>query len=64
MDGWVDYLHLGFLGEHILLRSLRLHSFWEFLLSSVLITVVCLSERYLYSFRQLAILILMFALGF
>jgi len=47
MDGWVDYLHLGFLGEHILLRSLRLHSFWEFLLSSVLITVVCLSERFL-----------------
>ncbi|KIK99481.1 hypothetical protein PAXRUDRAFT_131945 [Paxillus rubicundulus Ve08.2h10] len=47
MDGWVDYLHLGFLGEHILFSSLRLHSFWAFLLSSVVITVVCLSERFL-----------------
>ncbi|KAF9225570.1 hypothetical protein BS17DRAFT_604991 [Gyrodon lividus] len=47
MDGWVDYLHVGFLGEHVLLSSLRLNSFWAFLLSSVVISVLCLSERFL-----------------
>ncbi|KAF9245885.1 hypothetical protein BU15DRAFT_40579 [Melanogaster broomeanus] len=47
MDGWVDYLHVGFLGEHILLSSLRLQSLWTFLLSSVVISAVCLSERFL-----------------
>lgn len=47
MDGWVDYLHVDFLGEHILFRSLRLQSFSSFLLSSILITTLCILERYL-----------------
>ncbi|KAL4069824.1 hypothetical protein V8B97DRAFT_640014 [Scleroderma yunnanense] len=37
MDGWVDYLHFTFLGEHVLFSSLRLGSLWSFLLSSILV---------------------------
>ncbi|KAG9314150.1 exonuclease V a 5' deoxyribonuclease-domain-containing protein [Chiua virens] len=47
MDGWVDYLHLDFLGEHILFSFLRLQSIWSFILSSILIAIICLSERFL-----------------
>ena len=46
MDGWVDYLHVEFLGEHILFRSLRLKSLWSFTLATIVITIVCLGERY------------------
>lgn len=46
MDEWVDYLHVEFLGEHILFRFLRLQSFWSFILGSIVITVICLVERY------------------
>ena len=46
MDGWVDYLHVEFLGEHILFRFLRLQSLWSFVLGSVVITIICLFERY------------------
>ncbi|KAH7886021.1 hypothetical protein F5I97DRAFT_1189719 [Phlebopus sp. FC_14] len=45
MDGWVDYLHVGFLGEHVLLSSFKLDSFSAFFLSSVVISVICFSER-------------------
>jgi hypothetical protein len=47
MDGWVDYLHVEFLGEHILFRSLRLKSLWSFTLATIVITIVCLGERLL-----------------
>ncbi|KAL4070722.1 hypothetical protein J3A83DRAFT_3254403 [Scleroderma citrinum] len=47
MDGWVDYLHFTFLGEHVLFSSLRLGSLWSFLLSSILVGVICLLERFL-----------------
>ncbi|KAI9570354.1 copper transporter [Boletus coccyginus] len=47
MDEWVDYLHVEFLGEHILFRFLRLQSFWSFILGSIVITVICLVERFL-----------------
>ncbi|KAI6120691.1 hypothetical protein EDD16DRAFT_830044 [Pisolithus croceorrhizus] len=44
MDGWVDYLHFSFFGEHVLFHSLRVDSFWTFFLSSVLVAVICLVE--------------------
>ncbi|KAF8140495.1 hypothetical protein EV363DRAFT_1312630 [Boletus edulis] len=47
MDGWVDYLHVDLLGEHILFRSLRLQSLWSFIPASIVITTVCLLERFL-----------------
>jgi hypothetical protein len=48
MDGgWVDYVHFSFLGEHILLSSLRLNTIWEFFLGVLLTSVICLSERFL-----------------
>ncbi|KAG2160006.1 uncharacterized protein EDB93DRAFT_1112928 [Suillus bovinus] len=47
MDGWVDYVHFSFLGEHILLSSLRLKTVWEFILGVLLTSVICLSERFL-----------------
>ncbi|KAG2755403.1 hypothetical protein P692DRAFT_20716288 [Suillus brevipes Sb2] len=46
MDGgWVDYVHFSFLGEHILLSSLRLNTIWEFFFGVLLTSVICLSER-------------------
>jgi len=48
MDGWVDYLHFSFRGEHILFGSLRLGSFWTFVLSSLLVGAICLFERWGY----------------
>ncbi|KAJ8585854.1 hypothetical protein M405DRAFT_935787 [Rhizopogon salebrosus TDB-379] len=47
MDGWVDYLHSSFLGEHILFSSLRLNTFSEFFLGVLLTSVICLLERLL-----------------
>ncbi|KAG1749748.1 uncharacterized protein EDB91DRAFT_762911 [Suillus paluster] len=47
MDGWVDYIHFSFFGEHILFSSLRLHTFWEFFLGILLTSVICLFERLL-----------------
>lgn len=47
MDGWVDYLHFSFLGEHVLFSSLRLNTFSGFVLSSVLTAMICLCERFL-----------------
>jgi hypothetical protein len=47
MDGWVDYVHFSFLGEHILLKSLRLNTIWEFFLGVLLTSIICLSERFL-----------------
>lgn len=47
MDGWVDYVHFSFLGEHILFSSLRLNTTWEFFLGILLTSVICLSERFL-----------------
>ena len=46
MDGWVAYLHVEFLGEYILFRFLRLQSLWSFILGSIVITIICLFERY------------------
>ncbi|KDQ63076.1 hypothetical protein JAAARDRAFT_29072 [Jaapia argillacea MUCL 33604] len=46
MDGgWQDRLHLSFLGEHVLLGSLRLDSFWHFIVASLLTFSICLTER-------------------
>ncbi|KAI6031522.1 hypothetical protein BKA83DRAFT_4201556 [Pisolithus microcarpus] len=50
MDGWVDYLHVSFFGEHVLFHWLRLDSFWTFCLSSVLVAMICLVERFLTAF--------------
>ncbi|KAI6135507.1 hypothetical protein EDD17DRAFT_685688 [Pisolithus thermaeus] len=52
MDGWVDYLHFSFFGEHVLFHSLRVDSFWTFFLSSVLVAVICLVERFLTAFSS------------
>lgn len=46
MDGWVDYVHFSFIGEHILFSSLRLNTVWEFFLGVLLTAVICLSERF------------------
>lgn len=67
MDGWVDYLHVEFLGEHVLFYSLRLKSLWSFFLGSIVITVVCLLERYacMHSFPSQQLLVLTkFSTGF
>ncbi|OCH95730.1 hypothetical protein OBBRIDRAFT_499489 [Obba rivulosa] len=47
MDGWQDYLHFSFLGEHILFPSLRLDSSWNFIVASVITIVICSIERLL-----------------
>ncbi|KAG2154568.1 hypothetical protein DEU56DRAFT_769218 [Suillus clintonianus] len=47
MDGWVDYIHFSFFGEHVLFSSLRLNTFWDFFLGVLLTSVICLSERLL-----------------
>ncbi|KAG0702736.1 hypothetical protein DFH29DRAFT_804526 [Suillus ampliporus] len=47
MDGWVDYIHFSFSGEHILFSSLRLNTLWEFFLGILLTSVICLFERLL-----------------
>ncbi|KAI0248355.1 hypothetical protein BJV78DRAFT_801419 [Lactifluus subvellereus] len=45
MDGWEDYLHTTFLGEHILFPSVRLTSFGTFISAAALSATICLTER-------------------
>ncbi|KIM88931.1 hypothetical protein PILCRDRAFT_813930 [Piloderma croceum F 1598] len=45
MDGWEDYLHFSFLGEHVLLESLPLNSFSSFIWGTLLTVSLCLAER-------------------
>jgi len=45
MDGWVDYLHVSWHGEHVLFPSLHLHSFPHFLVASLFTVFLCLLER-------------------
>lgn len=47
MDGWEDFLHFSFLGEHVLFKMLPLNSFANFFWGSVLTILICLAERYL-----------------
>jgi hypothetical protein len=47
MDGWEDYLHFSFLGEHVLLKSLPLNSLSSFIWGTLLTVSLCLAERYL-----------------
>lgn len=47
MDGWEDYLHFSFLGEHILVKTLPLNSFANFIWGTLLTVLLCLIERYL-----------------
>ena len=47
MDGWEDFLHFSFLGEHILLETLPLNSFANFFWGTLLTVLLCLAERYL-----------------
>jgi hypothetical protein len=46
MDGWADYLHTSFYGEHVLLPGLRLTSFATFIGAAALSASICLIERY------------------
>lgn len=45
MDGWADYLHTSFYGEHVLSPSLRLTSLSSFIIAAALSTSICLVER-------------------
>jgi len=45
MDGWEDFLHFSFLGEHILLQTLPLNSFANFFWGALLTVLLCLAER-------------------
>lgn len=45
MDGWEDYLHTSFYGEHVLFPGLRLTSFGAFLCAAFLAAALCLLER-------------------
>jgi hypothetical protein len=45
MDGWEDYLHITFLGEHVLFPSVRLTSFSTFVSAAALSATICLTER-------------------
>jgi len=45
MDGWEDFLHFSFLGEHILLETLPLNSFANFFWGTLLTVLLCLAER-------------------
>lgn len=45
MDGWVDYLHVSWHGEHVLFPTLHLHSFPHFVVASLFIIFLCLLER-------------------
>ena len=46
MDGWEDYLHTSFYGEHVLFPGLRLTSFGAFICAALLAAALCLLERY------------------
>ncbi|VDB84166.1 unnamed protein product [Peniophora sp. CBMAI 1063] len=45
MDNWQGSLHSGFLGEHILVKEIRLTSFASFLWASLVTILICASER-------------------
>src|SRR6266702_7171426 len=45
MDGWEDYLHTSFYGEHVLFPGLRLTSFGTFTCAAFLAAALCLLER-------------------
>jgi len=45
MEGWEDYLHFTFRGEHILFEILLLDSYGTFFVGSVLTALLCLLER-------------------
>jgi len=45
MDGWEDFLHFSFLGEHVLLKSLPLNSFSNFIWGTLLTLLLCFLER-------------------
>lgn len=47
MDGWADYLHTSFYGEHVLFPSLRLTSLGAFVCAALLAAALCLLERLL-----------------
>jgi len=44
-DKWEPGLHWSFRGEHVLIPSLRLHSFATFLIASIFTIGVCIAER-------------------
>jgi hypothetical protein len=46
MDGWEDFLHFSFLGEHVLFEILPLNSITNFFWGSLLTILICLAERY------------------
>ena len=46
MEGWEDYLHTSFYGEHVLFPGLRLTSFGAFIGAALLAAALCLLERY------------------
>ena len=46
MEGWADYLHTSFYGEHVLFPGLRLTSLGTFISAALLATALCLLERY------------------
>ncbi|KAH9065584.1 hypothetical protein EDB87DRAFT_1554915 [Lactarius vividus] len=45
MDGWEDYLHTSFYGEHVLFPGLRLKSLGAFVCAAFLAAALCLLER-------------------
>ncbi|KAH8987393.1 hypothetical protein EDB86DRAFT_3065751 [Lactarius hatsudake] len=45
MDGWEDYLHTSFYGEHVLFPGLRLKSLGAFICAAFLAAALCLLER-------------------
>ncbi|EKM61552.1 uncharacterized protein PHACADRAFT_135311 [Phanerochaete carnosa HHB-10118-sp] len=45
MDGWTDYLHVAFYGEHVLFPAFRLDSAWHFVVASIFTALLCLAER-------------------
>ena len=45
MDGWAEYLHTSFYGEHVLFPGLRLTSSSTFIVAATLSASICLVER-------------------
>ncbi|KZV76382.1 hypothetical protein PENSPDRAFT_646411 [Peniophora sp. CONT] len=45
MDNWQGSLHSGFLGEHILVKEIRLTSFSSFLWAALVTFLICAMER-------------------
>lgn len=45
MDGWEPHLHWSFRQEHVLLPSLVLHSFSDFIVAGLSLALLCLVER-------------------